>query len=593
MKKIFLLLICLFPVFVKADYSVNDYRVDITVKESGDINIIEAFSMEGIYNGFEKTVDYTNIYDNYLNHSLYSVDKKFYEVDKIVLNEIRSIDYSNDLNILDLTKNSYLFEEDKKAKKGEYGVYSIIESEDILYKIYNPSMMNKDFYINYTVFNAVINHEDISELVLNVLTNNKQSIDNLQITINIPNNKELLKVWLHSKQGIINISDSETIKIDIKDLNINDNVDIRLVFDKGITFGDKKSLQSVLDKIIYIESNYDNLIKDSEYEDLKEEAYNILIDAEKTNNRDKLNEAIKIVNNLKESDYKTELIVRLIKLEAKVDRKEAVTNVLYSSIMGLLVIGLLVIFYYIYKRYDYKYEKYNSKYCSIKPSDYKPYIVSFLLNGKIKRQDLYASVLDLLNNNKLAIKKTKSDYKLIKISGDDLTFSEERLIKFLLNKEDETTFKKMQTRAKKHYKSFINKYSNWYNAATYEGNLKEFYEDILYIRIFAIVYCIISIVICLLLIDKSTYFSPFIAITIFVIATIYFILFYKRTKKGNEEYYKWKAFERYLKKEDNDYLTYSIALGCKVNNDELKEFRVLKENIDKCLDIAYKTRKEE
>ena len=66
MKKIlFSILIFLIPVFVNADYSVTDYRIDITVLKNGDLNIIESFTMDGIYNGYEKYIIYKGNYDGY------------------------------------------------------------------------------------------------------------------------------------------------------------------------------------------------------------------------------------------------------------------------------------------------------------------------------------------------------------------------------------------------------------------------------------------------------------------------------------------------------------------------------------------------
>lgn len=600
MKKLILLLICLLPVIVKADYSVTNYRINMTILENGDVEVIEAFSMSGLYNGFEKNINYKNIYDNYSKSSLSSVENKdLYDGKSIILNEIRSIDFSNELEFTELINNSYLFEINESAKKGDYGFYNHIETSDgIIYKIYNPSMLNKDFYISYTIEDLVISHEDISELAISILKDNEQNIDNLEITINIPNNKDVLKLWVHGQEGIVESSNNQNLKITINNIAKNEDLDFRLVFD-SIIFG-KNTNETVLEKIINIEDNFNETIEDIEYEKLKENAYNAVEKVKLTYSKEDYNSAVIEVEKLNEDDFKTNLLIKLIELESKVERRYTIIKVFFTSVMGILIIGLLITLYYIYTKYENKYIKYKEKYYKEIP-DYKSYVVSFLLNRKVTKKDLFATVFYLINTNKIGLKKTKKDYKLIKLSTENLSFSEERCIKFLFNREDETTFENMKKRAKKYYNRFLHKYSNWLNATTYEGNLKELFEDLIYIKIFGISYCLVAIVICVLTLNKPTYFSPIIVMIISIIFLIYFILFYKRTKKGKECYYKYKAFKRYLKNEkitDNieSYLPYAISFGCenkiiKDNKYDIKDFINLKNAINEALNIAYKMKK--
>lgn len=604
MKKIILIFICLFPIIVKADYSITNYKVEMTVLENGDLEIIEAFSMDGTYNGFEKNINYKNIYNNYMKSLLSSIEnKELYDAQKVVLNEIRAINFDQELKMEDLINNSYLFEKVEEAKKGNYGVYTLSENKnDYIYKIYNPSMMNKDFYIDYTIKNIVISHEDIAELALNFLINNNQFIDNLEIVINVPNNETLLKVWVHGKENKVELIDNQTLKISVNNIEKEDNLDFRLVFDKAIIKEkNKDSNETVLDKIIEIENKFTNDIKDESYEIVKENAYNAVMLVEKTLSKEDYNKSILLVNELEDDDFKTELLLKLIDLESKIERRYTISKVFFTSIMGSLFIGLLIIIYQIYRKYDKNYLKYNEKYYKNIP-EYKSYIASFILRKKITRNDLFASIFSLIKNKKILIEKTKKDYKIRIKSTQNLSFSEERLIKFLFNKDEETTFEKMKKRATKHYKSFINKYSNWLNAANYEGNLKEYYEDILYTKIFTISYCVLAIIICTLLKNQPTYFSPFIMIVLFILFIPYFILFNKRTPKGKEEYYKLKAFKRYLKNENiNDklekYFEYAILFGfedkfIKNNNYENEDFIKLRQNINECLEIAYDIKRE-
>ena len=59
MKKLFILFLFFFFIpIVNADYQVTDYKIDMTVLENGDIEVIEVFKMEGEYNGFERIIMY-------------------------------------------------------------------------------------------------------------------------------------------------------------------------------------------------------------------------------------------------------------------------------------------------------------------------------------------------------------------------------------------------------------------------------------------------------------------------------------------------------------------------------------------------------
>ena len=196
MKKIIYFIIC-FLFFIPtalADYEVTNYRIDLTILENGDVRVIEAFQMEGIYNGYERVVNYKNNYQGYKGDMLASIDKNLYNGSGLKLNEVRAIDYSKDATIEDFIKTGDLFKLVLEATKGDHSVYTITETENgQTYKIYNPSRMNKDFYIDYTLENMIINHKDISELAMYLFNYLEEDINNLELIIHIPNNQEKLK----------------------------------------------------------------------------------------------------------------------------------------------------------------------------------------------------------------------------------------------------------------------------------------------------------------------------------------------------------------------------------------------------------------
>ena len=107
MKKIIFFVTCflfLVPIAL-ADYEVANYQVDITVLENGNLNIIEALQMKGIYNGYERKIKYRNNYQGYKGDILASIDKNLYNGNGLKLNEVRAINYSNEIYTNNLNKN--------------------------------------------------------------------------------------------------------------------------------------------------------------------------------------------------------------------------------------------------------------------------------------------------------------------------------------------------------------------------------------------------------------------------------------------------------------------------------------------------------
>lgn len=58
MKKIILFLLLIIPFYVNA--TVEDYYMEATVLNTGDIKVREVFSLDGTYNGFDRELYYGN-----------------------------------------------------------------------------------------------------------------------------------------------------------------------------------------------------------------------------------------------------------------------------------------------------------------------------------------------------------------------------------------------------------------------------------------------------------------------------------------------------------------------------------------------------
>lgn len=587
MKKIIYFIICFlfFTPIALADYSVDNYLVDITVLEDGSLNIIEIIKMSGVYNGFEKTVKYKNNYQDYKGDLLASVDKNLYNNSNLKINEVRAIDYSFDADIETYKKTGDLFQLVDEADKGDHSVYSIENIENgQIYKIYNPSKMNKDFYYEYTLENVVINHADVAEVAMYLFDDLNEDINNIVINIHISDNLNNLKIWTHGGEGVeTKYIDQETITLNIKSIKKDDSFDFRLIFDNNIVDTTKTTNELVLDKIIDLENNLDlDAIspKDEEYKKLRNEAYNSVINVEKSYNRSEYKEALYMVSNLDENDrLKTDLLIRLMNVEPKIERREEISKVILTSIMTIWTIGLIIILYQIYKKYNHQIN--DEKF--ILNKEINPFKIGYLVKKKITNYDLASSLLFLIENEVIIFDEKRRTLK--KNKSINLSSSEEKIIKIFFKDKNTITLEDMTYHAEEDFDDFLKNYSNWINFATSEAEDEKYYENLLLFKIIGIIYCILGIFLGLFLIDYNMYYSPIVIIVLAMLFLFYFIFIRKKTYKGLSEYHKYMDFKSKLlkgninKDEVPYYLMYANSMGFfnklfkKLNNYEKDRFR--------------------
>jgi len=610
MKKILyiiFLMILFIPSVNASGYKIENYEIDITVLEDGSLNVQEAFKMNSPYNGYERIIYYKNNYNDYLESILYSVsDNEIYDFDDVILNEVRAINYESNLDFITLQENGDLFKKINRAYKGDYGVYVVEKKENgKRYRIYNSSSMNKDLYINYTLENVAISHSDISEIPINIFEF-KESIKNLDIYIHLPNNEEILDAWVHKINSKIEFIDSNTIKINIKNIKENSSFDFRIICDKNENFK-KKTNEVVYEKILKIEEQLKELskdIKDEEYENLKNLAYSSVVQVEKSLKREDYYYSFETVSSLNDNDnLKTELLLRLMNVESRVDRKEMLIKLFFTSLLFIWCIILIVLCYQIYKKYDKEYKvTFKDKKIDYIPSKIPVFSIGYLFNKKISNDDLKASILKLIYNENIKFSKiNKKDFLLRKNSLDNLNESDLKLIKLLFNDKNSVKFSRIKERISNNYTEFLNNYSNWITRATIESEELEFFEDILSYKIFGIIISIIGFIMSILLINCDTYFSSYFTLIISCFTFFYFIFFNKRTIKGYEQKAKYNALKNYFnnfsrtsKEVDLDkifeYLIYSLSLG---NYNKLKKeiiilYKEHKKNrqVDKILELC-------
>lgn len=568
MKKIYgfiILLICFSWGSVYADtYGIENFSVDVTVLENGDMLVKEVFSMNGTYNGmardyyYENTnaLEFTGELDSFFGSSIYNGSG-------ITLKQIRAMDQGSIIDFDILGNSGTLFKQVREASNGMFGVYT----ESFLnggkrYRIYNPSSKRQLFYIEYVLHDMAILHDDIAEIGWNIFSNNfLESIHHLDVKIHIPNNQEILRVWAHGPlYGESKILSSDTFQITIDGLDAHTAIDTRFVFDKSVLRSPKKMTHiSALDSILTVEEKLAN-----------------------------------------DANQKREEVKRLLEEEQK--RKERLRYV-YTGVDIVYWLFLVVFMIRVYKRHDKEYVSlFKTKYFRDFPSDYTPATVGYLMHQKITNDDLSASVLNLIYQKVITFEKLdKKDYVLHYHSEQKvLSASDKSLIKMIFGSKEVVTLSEVKKRAKKSYSSFLDYYNDWKMLCLSEAKKEDLFEKKGKIRTISVCYAFLGLFIGAIGIEYSFIFSMIVIISS-MLAAIYFGSFYRRTVKGNEQYVRWKALKNFMKDfglmDQKDlpeivlwekYLVYAVTLGCADQLAKTMELKI-KEYPDSTYDGVYFT----
>lgn len=593
MKRFLAFFICFFwfcfPIRVDAyDYGISNYFIDATVQSNGDIKVKELFVLEGSYNGFERVIDYANASAPIYNGTILGLSgSSLYNGSGITIDVVKAIDADQNSSYDVLFSEGEIFTENDYANKGDYGVYSLDSTyQGVRLLIYNPSNKDKQgFYVEYTLKGMGIVHEDIAEIGWNLFSDElTESVQHLEARIHIPGNTTLLRGWAHGPlQGEITLVGTDRIDVTVDYLNAREAIDVRFAFDKDIlSEATKFSSLNALDAIVDIETdlaNEANAQREQYYAELVGIAEQAVDKAEQTKKRDDYDQAISYVQQLRDGDVKTGLEERLDVVLKKIEKREQFFRYLFLSLTGIWFIGLIFLLRYVYHRYDKEYSSdFKGKYYRDFPATYGPSTVGYLIRRSIRNDDLSASILNLICMKVIGFEtdetsKKKDNFKLIKLEHNlTLCAADQMLVDFLFDNEETVTLSELKRRAKSRYQSFIDDFTSWKSLALIEAKNENFYESNPTIRILAILYCIVGILIAL----YRTYFVlNCVMIVIAIIAFIYFISYTKKTQKGNDDYRKWIGLKNFMldfgRMDTKDlpeivlwekYLAYAVTLGC-------------------------------
>lgn len=581
MKKIrfilFSLFIMLLPIFVYADGTTR-YYIEVNVLDNGDAEVKELKLMDGEYNGYKTDIRYKSNGLTKFDGSKSSFEgSDIYNASALTDVKVYDVKFTTtDFSIINNKNREFVLV--NSAEKGDYGVYTkTTNSEGIEILSYQPSVYKRASLVTYTLKDLVVVHNDIAELAHDFIgTDYQENISNLIIRINLPSSSKELRIFSHGPlNGKNRIIDDKSVEITYETLDKENAVDGRVVFDKSIVPNATKK------------SNVDGLGK--------------ILEVEK--------ERANYANKLREAARKREKMLQTL-------------AIIMEILLGIWLIGLIVIVYKFYNKNDKEYRsEFNGKYFRDFPEEYTPSTVSYLMNKSINNLSFNAGILDLIRKKAITIEevtidkkglfknKQQKDYKLsrnMNFNLDTLSTSEKKLFNLLIGTVgngdyvilgDMKEFSKDYNNAKR----LISGYDSWRYACESEAETEEFYENTKKEKTNCILYSLIFIPITFLALLCGSNMGRVLLMDLFgILAIIYFSSATKRTKKGNEQYHKWKGLKNFLadfgRLDEKDlpeiklwerYLVYATMFGLAAKVQNAMKMNLERMNYSDNIDFTY------
>ena len=581
MRKIRLILFSIFimflPIFVYADGTAR-YYIEVNVLDTGDAEIKELKLMDGVYKGYKTSIKYKSNGLSKFDGSKSSFEgSDIYNASALTNVKVYDVKFTTtDFSVINKENKEFVLV--NSAKKGDYGVYTKTKnSEGVDIMSYQPSSYARASLITYTLKDLVVVHNDIAEIAHDFIgTDYAEEINNLIIRINLPSSSKELRIFSHGPlNGNNRIIDDKSVEITYKRLPKNNPVDARVVFDKSLVpKATKKSNADGLNKILEVEKERANY-----------------------------------ANKLRESARKREKMLQTL-------------AIIMEILLGIWLIGLIAIVYKFYNKNDKEYRsEFDGKYFRDFPEEYTPSTVSYLMNKSINNLSFNAGILDLIRKKAITIEevtidkkglfknKQQKDYKLsrnMNFNLDTLSTSEKKLFNLLIGTVgngdyvilgDMKEFSKDYDNAKR----LISGYDSWRYACESEAETEEFYENTKKEKTNCILYSLIFIPITFLALLCGSNMGRVLLMDLFgILAIIYFSSATKRTKKGNEQYHKWKGLKNFLadfgRLDEKDlpeiklwerYLVYATMFGLAVKVQNAMKMNLERMNYSDSIDFTY------
>ena len=520
MKRVLLgLFLFLIPGIVDAaNYTISNQLIEAQIKEDGDLYVQELIVMDGIFNGYEKTISYANSLledtDNYDNNSLYNGSG--IELVSIKAKKIQGDVSFNTLDDNDFTKLQLV----NYANNGDMTVYTASSNYNgYTYRLYYPANNEKvAFLISYVVEDVVVVHADVAELYWNFITpNDYDDIQDVQVKVLLPSadSSSNFRLWAHGDlSGEINkLSTNDGVLASISNMAATSLLDIRLTFNK-----------SLITDMSHVKTTTNSALEG-------------IIEVEKTR--------AEVANQLRdELTLKRNIVIA------------------YSWVLIILVIGGSILVYLKYAKSPKSsyYSKYNREFID----EYNVEVIDYLMKRQITPNALSASIMNLIYKKNISAKEIPSDkkvkdYEFTLENSNNLNGSESILTQFLfdtvgegkVNEKGAKTFTTVDLKkyagGNKTCSSFIKSYTNWKNSVLQDGISQKFFETSKVPKLIGTGILLLAIILLFLIIQFETDYIPsYVAIMLAVIFFIISLVVYKKTIRGSEHYTRWKAFRNFL-----------------------------------------------
>lgn len=536
--------------------SVENFEAIINIDENGDMNVSETWVVNWPAGG---TVSFRDIgYRKYHEYNELRQDPKnvaFFNTEDISVEVFGA-------NGDKINESKYRVGYSFNGQKDELGkpiecYPDRADCESIFIHVYNGMQSQMTFKYNYKIEGAVTKYMDTAELNWRLLEYFESGIKDASVVINLPTtSKDNINAWGHGlSDGAVIIEDSK-VTLDIDKIKNGEFLEFRILFPK-------------------------NLVNVDDINELDFAAYN------------------EIMNYQQKLAYET-------------NRRILIANIIFY---GTFVVAIITLYgaYYIYKKYDKEHKaSFDGNYYRELPADYSPAEMSYLYYFKnINNEDLTATLLDLIRRKYLELDNVdsfindKNPNFIIRKNRDKiggLLRHEKHLIDWFIDEignGKEVSIRQIENYGKKDYqkaKSFQDNAATFVSYAKQEGRKHDFFDNVKKGRAYVVIlipfiYAIVAS--CTqFTFNISNTFAIFASIALTIGLLIYISNIKRRSKNGNEDYVKWKAFKNFLEDFGNmkdypipgivvweHYLVYATSL--KVADKVMEQLEVRLPNIDK------------
>lgn len=510
MKKVLVAIICFLcipVVTLAADYDIEHFYIDATLKVNGDMDVSELIVLNGTFNGYERDIIYQSSYTNYNASNIENLSVSAKHVNKVSFETF--YEYFD------------TFSQVTYANNGDMGKYILSSLNDgiRLRMYYSTDNESTAFLIKYTLKDVGILHSDVVEYYWNFIGNGfEDDIRNLQIRVNYPSkmNKDDFSWWFHGpltgNSDIVNVNSAYTsVLASVKKVSAYEAVDFRTIVPK--------------------------------------DGFNELL--------------FKKIDN---EEVKTSIIEHEDEIVAKDLEKIKKNKTLFYTFEGLSVIYyviLIIVWIYVYKKYDKeRTPKFNLEYNREFIDDYNVEVIDYLMNSNITPNAMSASIMNLIYKKNIKAEKIleeKDGYKFTLLNRDNLNETENYLVDFLFDRvgtNNEFTTSKLKKYAKSTQTCdrFMSSYTKWKNKVIEDGKNQNFFDKLP--GRFGYGFFMLLAAFLIYLFGVIVFHVEFFLIHTLIFAAIIFIVYIgtikRKSEKGIEDYTKWKAFKKFL----NDFGTF-------------------------------------